>query len=55
MGINPGRVKIIWCAASEGEILAKEVRKFVSELKEMGPAGSELAALRLPKPVGGGS
>lgn len=55
VGINPGRVKIIWCAASEGEILAKEVRKFVSELKEMGPAGSELAALRPPEPAGGGS
>ncbi|TRZ67391.1 MAG: hydrogenase iron-sulfur subunit [Methanothrix sp.] len=42
VGVNPGRVKIIWCAASEGEILAKEVRTFVDELKEIGPIGDEL-------------
>ncbi|UEC43356.1 MAG: hypothetical protein METHAR1v1_1310018 [Methanothrix sp.] len=54
VGINPGRVKIIWCAASEGEILAKEVRKFVSELKEMGPVGTELAPPGTPEPSGGG-
>jgi len=42
VGVNPKRVKIIWCAASEGEILAKEVRTFVDELKETGPIGDEL-------------
>ena len=42
VGIDPGRVKIIWCAASEGEILAEEVKQFVGELKEIGPIGSEL-------------
>jgi CoB--CoM heterodisulfide reductase subunit A len=42
VGVNPGRVKIIWCAASEGEILAKEVRTFVDELKEIGSIGDEL-------------
>jgi len=42
VGVNPKRVKIIWCAASEGEILAKETRTFVDELKEIGPIGDEL-------------
>lgn len=42
LGVNPGRVKIIWCAASEGEIFAKELKQFVEELKAMGPIGTEL-------------
>jgi heterodisulfide reductase subunit A len=44
IGINPGRVKIIWCAASEGEIFSRELKRFVEELKEMGPIGTELRA-----------
>jgi len=50
VGISPNRVKIIWCAASEGEILAKEVRQFVDELKEIGPIGTELKSLAEPAP-----
>lgn len=42
LGVNSGRVKIIWCAASEGEIFAKELKQFVEELKAMGPIGTEL-------------
>lgn len=42
IGINPGRVKIIWCAASEGDIFARQMKQFVDELKVMGPAGTEL-------------
>jgi len=42
IGINPGRVKIVWCAASEGDIFAKDIKQFVQELKEMGPIGTEL-------------
>jgi len=42
IGINPGRVKIIWCAASEGDIFARQMKQFVDELKGMGPAGTEL-------------
>ncbi|MHC1631739.1 MAG: CoB-CoM heterodisulfide reductase HdrA2 [Methanotrichaceae archaeon] len=51
VGVNPNRVKIIWCAASEGEILAKEVRQFVEELKEIGPIGTELKSLAEPEPT----
>jgi heterodisulfide reductase subunit A len=42
IGINPGRVKIVWCAASEGEIFAKDLKEFIEELKAMGPVGTEL-------------
>ncbi len=42
IGLDPGRVKIVWCAASEGEIYAKDLRDFIGELKAMGPIGTEL-------------
>ena len=42
IGLDPGRVKIVWCAASEGEIFAKDLRDFIGELKAMGPIGTEL-------------
>ena len=42
VGLDPGRVKIVWCAASEGEIYAKDIREFIRELRDMGPIGTEL-------------
>jgi heterodisulfide reductase subunit A len=42
IGLDPGRVKIVWCAASEGEIFAKDLRDFIFELKAIGPIGTEL-------------
>ena len=48
VGLNPGRVKIVWCAASEGEIYAKDLRDFIAELKAMGPIGTELAGRTAP-------
>ncbi|HPT38309.1 MAG TPA: CoB-CoM heterodisulfide reductase HdrA2 [Methanothrix sp.] len=42
VGLDPGRVKIVWCAASEGEIYARDLREFIRELKDMGPIGTEL-------------
>jgi len=44
VGINPGRIKIVWCAASEGEIFAKDLKEFIEELKLLGPIGTELKA-----------
>jgi heterodisulfide reductase subunit A len=49
IGINPERVKIIWCAASEGEIFARRVKQFVDELKAMGPVGTELKDKEAPQ------
>ena len=42
IGLDPGRVKIVWCAASEGEIFARDLKEFIAELKAMGPIGTEL-------------
>jgi heterodisulfide reductase subunit A len=42
IGLDPGRVKIVWCAASEGEIFAKDLKEFIAELKALGPIGTEL-------------
>jgi heterodisulfide reductase subunit A len=47
IGLDPGRVKIVWCAASEGEIFAKDLRDFIGELKAIGPIGTELKKVSL--------
>ena len=39
MGIDPDRVKLVWASAAEGVYLAKEIAKFVDEVKELGPLG----------------
>ncbi len=48
IGIDPRRLKIVWCAASEGEILARNVKEFVDELRDLGPIGTELKAALPP-------
>jgi len=52
LGISPLRVKLVWCAAAEGDIFAAKVKEFVEELKELGPVGTELQG---PKGVSSGS
>ena len=37
MGIEPGRLKLVWASAAEGMILAKEIGKFVEEVRQLGP------------------
>jgi F420-non-reducing hydrogenase iron-sulfur subunit len=37
MGIEPGRLKLLWASAAEGAIFASEVSKFVEEVKALGP------------------
>jgi len=37
MGMEPGRLKLLWASAAEGQIFADEVTKFVEEVKELGP------------------
>jgi F420-non-reducing hydrogenase iron-sulfur subunit len=37
LGIEPGRVKLVWASAAEGVYLAHEIEKFVGEIKELGP------------------
>jgi F420-non-reducing hydrogenase iron-sulfur subunit len=37
MGIDPGRVKLVWASAAEGVYLANEITKMVNEVKALGP------------------
>jgi F420-non-reducing hydrogenase iron-sulfur subunit len=36
-GMDSERVKLVWASAAEGVRLAKEIKIFVDEIKEMGP------------------
>ncbi len=37
MGIEPGRIKLIWASAAEGVKLAEEITKMVAEVRALGP------------------
>src|SRR5512139_1460739 len=37
MGLEPGRVKLVWASAAEGVRLANEIAKMVDEVKSLGP------------------
>jgi F420-non-reducing hydrogenase iron-sulfur subunit len=37
MGVEPGRVKLVWASAAEGVRLADEITKMVAEIKALGP------------------
>jgi len=37
MGVEPGRVKLIWASAAEGAKFASEIDKFVEEIRALGP------------------
>ncbi len=37
MGIEPGRIKLVWASAAEGVRLAQEIDKFVEEIRALGP------------------
>ncbi|MBI5052125.1 MAG: hydrogenase iron-sulfur subunit [Chloroflexi bacterium] len=37
MGIEPGRIKLVWASAAEGVKLAEEISKMVEEVRALGP------------------
>ena len=37
LGIEPGRVKLVWASAAEGVRLAEEIKKLVEEIRALGP------------------
>ena len=37
MGIEPGRLKLLWASAAEGAFFAAEINKFVEEVRLLGP------------------
>ncbi|MDW7732924.1 MAG: CoB-CoM heterodisulfide reductase HdrA2 [Methanolobus sp.] len=42
IGIDPGRLKVEWISAAEGERFAKTIEDMVEYLEKIGPIGSEL-------------
>ena len=37
LGIEPGRIKLIWASAAEGARLSEEITKMVEEIRKLGP------------------
>ncbi|MBI4785882.1 MAG: hydrogenase iron-sulfur subunit [Chloroflexi bacterium] len=37
MGVEDGRVKLVWASAAEGNILADEINRMVEEVRALGP------------------
>ncbi|MDP3185199.1 MAG: hydrogenase iron-sulfur subunit, partial [Anaerolineales bacterium] len=37
MGIEPGRLKLVWASAAEGAFFADTVNKYVEEVRALGP------------------
>ena len=37
LGVEDGRVKLVWASAAEGILLAEEIDKMVAEVKALGP------------------
>jgi F420-non-reducing hydrogenase iron-sulfur subunit len=52
LGIEPGRVKLIWASAAEGAILAEEFDKFIEEIRALGPLNwPKYQTAEIPTPV----
>jgi F420-non-reducing hydrogenase iron-sulfur subunit len=37
MGIDAGRLKLVWASASEGNLLVKQMTEFIEEVRSLGP------------------
>ncbi len=37
MGIEPGRIKLVWASAAEGSLLVKQMVNFIEEVRSLGP------------------
>lgn len=37
MGIEPGRIKLVWASAGEGAKLTEEITKMIEEVRQLGP------------------
>jgi F420-non-reducing hydrogenase iron-sulfur subunit len=60
MGIDPGRIKLVWASAAEGVRLAGEIAKMIEEVRALGPLnwpqwqssnGQEEVAVEQPQEV----
>ena len=48
LGVEPGRVKLVWASAAEGARFASEVAIFVEEIRALGPLHWGIAPADLP-------
>ncbi len=49
MGIEPGRLKLLWASAAEGAIFASEINKFVEEVRALGPLHFDATGFEVPR------
>jgi F420-non-reducing hydrogenase iron-sulfur subunit len=48
MGIEPGRLKLLWASAAEGAIFAREITSFVEQVRALGPLNWNKAGAEVP-------
>ncbi|OGO50261.1 MAG: methyl-viologen-reducing hydrogenase subunit delta [Chloroflexi bacterium RBG_16_64_43] len=51
MGVEPGRVKLVWASAAEGVRLAGEITKLVEEVRALGPLNWPTAGVAAALPA----
>jgi F420-non-reducing hydrogenase iron-sulfur subunit len=51
MGVEPGRLKLLWASAAEGAIFAAEINKFVEEVRALGPLNWSKPGEQVSTPV----
>jgi len=37
MGVEPGRLRLVWASAAEGQYLAESIDQFVADIEKLGP------------------
>jgi F420-non-reducing hydrogenase iron-sulfur subunit len=51
MGIEPGRLKLLWASAAEGQMFANEINKFVEEVRALGPLNWSQPGEKVSTPI----
>jgi F420-non-reducing hydrogenase iron-sulfur subunit len=51
MGIESGRLKLLWASAAEGAIFAAEINKFVEEVRALGPLNWSQSGAQVSTPI----
>jgi F420-non-reducing hydrogenase iron-sulfur subunit len=48
LGIEPGRLKLLWASAAEGAIFAREITSFVEQVRALGPLNWNKTSAEVP-------
>jgi F420-non-reducing hydrogenase iron-sulfur subunit len=51
LGIESGRLKLLWASAAEGAIFAAEINKFVEEVRALGPLNWSQPGEKVSTPI----